>query len=345
MTKVALIYGVSGQDGSYLADLLIEKEYKVYGVIRMTTNNSHPNINHLIGHKNFFIRYGDVIDGHSISLLLSEINLDNPSMNILEVYNLAALSHVKVSFDLPEYCAQVTGLGPGRILEAIRLSGFSSKIRFYQASTSELFGKAVEVPQSENTPFYPRSPYGISKLYGFWITKNYRESYDLYACNGILFNHESPRRGADFVTRKITKGLSDIIHKRKSTLILGNLNAIRDWGHAKDYVYGMWLMLQQTIPDDYILCTSNCHTVKEFVELSFKLKGFDIKWQGSGLSEIGYDSITNQTLITVDPKFFRPAEVDILLGNCQKAHENLGWYPKISFNDLVKEMVESDCSI
>lgn len=344
MGHIALIYGISGQDGSYLADLLLSKGYQVWGVIRkLSSTFKSPNIKHLVDNPNIRLRYGDVIDGGRSTHILREIKSEYPELERLEVYNLAALSHVKISFEIPEYCAEVTGLGPLRILEAIRLSGYSDKIRFYQASTSEMFGKVVEVPQNEKTPFYPRSPYGVAKLFGFWSTKNYREAYDLFACNGILFNHESPRRGEDFVTRKITKGLSDIIHGRANSIVLGNLNAQRDWGHARDYVYGMWLILQCDDPDDFVLCTDSCHTVREFVEKSFALKGFNIQWKGDGLNEVGYDINTGRELITISDEYFRPAEVDLLIGDSTKAKRKLGWELKCTFDELIKEMVETDC--
>jgi GDPmannose 4,6-dehydratase len=264
-------------------------------------------------------------------------------MERLEVYNLAAMSHVKVSFEIPEYTADIDGVGTLRLLNAIRSSGLEKKTRFYQASTSELYGKVVEVPQKETTPFYPRSPYGVAKLYGYWITKNYRESYNMYACSSILFNHESPRRAHNFVTRKITIGLGKILKGESHKLVLGNLDAKRDWGHAKDYVYGIWLTMQQEKPDDFVLSTNEFHSVRKFVEKSFALKGFDIKWKGSGLNEIGYDEKTGRELIFVSEKYFRPAEVEELLGDSTKARTELGWYPKCTFDQLVEEMVESDC--
>ena len=266
-----------------------------------------------------------------------------PNLDKLEIYNLAAMSHVKVSFEIPEYTADADGTGVLRLLEAIRSSGMAEKCRFYQASTSELYGLVHEVPQKETTPFYPRSPYGVAKLYGYWITKNYRESYDMFACNGILFNHESPRRGPTFVTRKITRGLNMILKGEREDLVMGNLDAKRDWGHAKDYVEGMWRILQADKPDDYVLSTNEFHSVREFIEKSFALRGFNIKWRGEGVDEVGYDETTGKILIRVSEKYFRPAEVEELLGDSTKARTELGWTPEYSFDELVKEMVEQDC--
>jgi GDPmannose 4,6-dehydratase len=342
--KVALITGITGQDGSYLAELLLDKGYKVWGIIRRASDINTKRIEHLYKNKDLILRYGDLADSTNITGILLDIkNEYNKEMSRLEVYNLAAMSHVKVSFEMPEYTGNVDGLGTLRILDAILKTGLKDKTRFYQASTSELYGKVVEVPQKETTPFYPRSPYGVAKLYGFWMTKNYREAYDMFACNGILFNHESPRRGPTFVTRKITRGLNMILTGERTELILGNLDAKRDWGHAQDYVEGMWRMLQVDKPDDYVLSTNEFHSVREFVEESFKLKGFDIKWRGEGINEVGYDSKTNKDLIYVSEKYFRPAEVEELLGDSTKAREELGWVPQVSFKDLVKQMVISDC--
>ena len=274
-----------------------------------------------------------------------EIKNTYPSLEILEVYNLGAMSHVKISFEMPEYTGDVDALGTLRLLESIRISGIPLEtVRFYQASTSEMFGKVVEVPQKETTPFYPRSPYGVAKLYSHWITKNYRESYNMYACCGILFNHESPRRGHNFVTRKITIALGNIIKGKQDKLVLGNINSLRDWGHAKDYVEGMWLMLQQATPEDYVLSTCEYHSVREFVEKAFAVKGFTIKWRGEGVEEIGYDENTGKELIFISEKYFRPAEVDELLGDSTKARNELGWKPKCGFDDLVRDMVENDCT-
>ncbi len=341
--KISLITGITGQDGSYLAELLLEKNYIVWGLIRRASVINTTRIDHLMSCPNLILKYSDVNDGLNISLILAEIKNKYPELDILEVYNLAAMSHVKVSFEIPEYTVETDGVAVLKILDAIRLSGYSDKIRFYQASTSELYGKVMEIPQTETTPFYPRSPYGVAKLYAYWITKNYREAYGLFACNGILFNHESPRRGETFVTRKITKGLSSIIRGDIDNIILGNIDSKRDWGHAKDYVRGMWLMLQSNEPKDYILSTNEFHSVREFVEKSFKLKGFDIKWYGSGLEEVGYDSHTKKTLIKISEKYFRPTEVEELLGDSKKARTELGWKPSYAFEELVKEMVEEDC--
>jgi GDPmannose 4,6-dehydratase len=342
--KVALITGITGQDGSYMAEFLLEKEYKVWGIVRRASDINTHRINHIFDNTNLIIKYGDVTDGSNLLHLIYQIKETyGDNLERLEIYNLAAMSHVKVSFEIPEYAAESDGVGVLKLLEAIRSSGIQEKIRFYQASTSELFGLVQEVPQKETTPFYPRSPYGVAKLYGYWITKNYRESYDMFAVNGILFNHESPRRGPTFVTRKITRGLNSILKGEQDTLVMGNLNSKRDWGHAKDYIYGMWLMLQSDIPNDYVLSTNEFHSVREFIEKSFALKGFDIAWKGEGIEEIGYDKNTGRELIFVDERYFRPAEVEELLGDSTKARTELGWEPSYSFDDLVKEMVEQDC--
>ena len=342
-TKIALITGITGQDGSYLAELLLEKDYHVWGIIRRSSSINTHRIDHLYSNKNLILRYGDLTDSSNLLHILADIEKTYPDLDRLEVYNLAAMSHVKVSFEMPEYTGNTDGLGVLRLLECIRSSSISKKIRFYQASTSELYGKVVEVPQKETTPFYPRSPYGVAKLYGFWITKNYRESYDMFACSGILFNHESPRRGETFVTRKITRGLNMILKGERDKLVMGNIDAKRDWGHAKDYVEGMWRMLQVDKPDDYVLSTNEFHSVREFIEKAFALKGFNIKWKGEGLDEIGYDENTGRELIFIDERYFRPAEVEELLGDSTKARTELGWKPNYSFDDLVKEMVDLDC--
>ena len=341
--KVALITGITGQDGSYLAELLLEKGYIVWVAIRRSSDINTQRIEHLYEDKNLILRYSDLSDSTNITGILLDIKNEYLELECLEIYNLAAMSHVKVSFEMPEYTGNIDGLGTLRLLDAVLKTGLKEKTRFYQASTSELYGKVQEVPQKETTPFYPRSPYGVAKLYAFWIVKNYRESYDMFACNGILFNHESPRRGPTFVTRKITRGLNSILKGTSDKLILGNLDAKRDWGHAKDYVEGMWRMLQVDKPDDYVLSTNEYHSVREFVEESFKLKGFLIKWKGSGISEIGYDENTGRELIFVSEKYFRPAEVEELLGDSTKARTELDWKPKSSFLELVSEMVEEDC--
>jgi GDPmannose 4,6-dehydratase len=342
MSKIAFITGISGQDGSYLAEFLLEKQYKVWGIIRRSSSINTNRIDNIFDKIN--LRYGDLTDSSNLLNTLNEIKNTYSDISRLEVYNLGAMSHVKISFELPEYTCDVDGTGVLRLLEVIRTCGIPlEKIRFYQASTSELYGKVVEVPQKETTPFYPRSPYGVAKLYGFWITKNYREAYNMYACSGILFNHESPRRGHNFVTRKITMALGNIIKGKQDKLVLGNINSLRDWGHARDYVEGMWLMLQQDKPDDYVLSSNEYHSVREFIEKAFFLKGFDIKWKGDGIDEIGYDGITGRELIVISEKYFRPAEVDELLGDSFKARSELGWIPKTSFQQLVEEMVYNDC--
>ena len=342
--KIGLVTGITGQDGSYLAELLLEKKYIVWGIIRRSSDINTHRIDKLYSNKDLILRYGDMTDSSNLLHIINEIkNKYSDEIEVIEIYNLAAMSHVKVSFEMPEYTADADGIGVLRLLEAIRSSGIQDKCKFYQASTSELYGLVQEVPQKETTPFYPRSPYGVAKLYGYWITKNYRESYNMFACSGILFNHESPRRGPTFVTRKITRGLNMILKGIRPSLIMGNLDAKRDWGHAKDYVEGMWRMLQIDKPDDYVLSTNEFHSVREFIEKSFALKGFNIKWKGQGLNEIGYDENTKRELIFVSDKYFRPAEVEELLGDSTKAREELGWVPKYSFDDLVKEMVDLDC--
>ena len=344
MSLVSLITGISGQDGSYLTEFLLEKNYYVWGILRKSSNIDVPNLTSIINHPNLTLKYGDLLDMGILSHILQQIKQTYPDLKRLEIYNLGALSHVKVSFEMPEYCGNVNSLGCVRLLEAIRLCGYSDKIRFYQASSSELYGKVIEIPQTETTPFNPQSPYAISKLYSFWMTKNYREAYNLYACNGILFNHESPRRDKTFVTRKITDGLNNILKGKIEYLTLGNLNAKRDWGHAQDYIKGMWQMMQLEYPDDFVLCTGENHTVKEFIEKAFALRGINIEWKGSDLEEIGFDSQSRKVLIKVDEKLFRPTEVDNLLGDCSKAKDKLGWTNLRSFDTLVKETVDNDCN-
>jgi GDPmannose 4,6-dehydratase len=340
--KIALITGITGQDGSYLSELLLEKNYKVYGIIRRSSSINTKRIDHLFHNKNLILKYGDLSDGTCILQILLEIK-ENNEFERLEIYNLGAMSHVKVSFEVPEYTADIDGIGTLRILNAIKSAGLESKTRYYQASTSELYGKVVEVPQKETTPFYPRSPYGVAKLYAHWITKNYREAYNMFACSGVLFNHESSRRGPTFVTRKITIALGNILKGKQDTLVLGNIDSKRDWGHAKDYVEGMWRILQQDKPEDYVLSTNEYHSVREFVEKAFGLKGFNIKWKGTGIDEIGYDENTGRELIFISEKYYRPAEVEELLGDSTKARTELGWKPSYTFDELVREMVEEDC--
>jgi GDPmannose 4,6-dehydratase len=343
MKKVALITGITGQDGSYLAELLLEKDYDVWGIIRRSSSINTGRIDHLYHNDRLILKYGDLSDGPNLLHIMYEIKSTYPNLERLEIYNLGAMSHVKVSFEMPEYSGNVDGLGVLRLLEAIRSSGLMEKCRFYQASTSELYGLVQEVPQSETTPFYPRSPYGVAKLYGYWIAKNYREAYNMFACNGILFNHESPRRGPTFVTRKITRGINMILKGERDKLVMGNIDAKRDWGHAKDYVEGMWRILQADKPDDFVLSTNEFHSVREFIEMSFSMKGFDIKWKGEGLDEIGYDEKTGRELIFISERYFRPAEVEELLGDSTKVRTMLGWKPQYSFKELVEEMVLEDC--
>jgi|SRR5665648_51322 len=348
MTKIALITGITGQDGSYLAELLLEKGYEVHGLLRRSSSFNTGRIEHLYieeliedmhKERKLHLHYGDMTDSSSLISLVQKIKPD-------EIYNLAAQSHVQVSFETPEYTANADGIGTLRILEAVKLLGLEKTTRIYQASTSELYGLVQEVPQKETTPFYPRSPYGVSKLYGFWITKNYREAYGMFASNGILFNHESPRRGETFVTRKITLAAARIAHKKQKKLYLGNLNALRDWGHAKDYVECMWLILQHEKPDDFVIATGEMHTVREFCELAFKEVGIDIEWQGKGIEEKGLDKESGNILVEIDPKYFRPTEVEQLLGDPTKARTVLGWNPtKTSFKTLIKEMVVEDVKL
>ena len=330
--KIALITGITGQDGSYLAELLLQKDYIVHGIKRRSSSINTDRIDHLFEtNKNFELHYGDLTDSTNLIRLIQSIEPD-------EIYNLGAQSHVKVSFETPEYTANSDAIGTLRILEAIRILGMEEKVRFYQASTSEMFGKVQEIPQKETTPFYPRSPYGVAKLYAHWITKNYREAYGLHASSGILFNHESPRRGETFVTRKITRGLSQISVGLKSCLYLGNLDAKRDWGHAKDYVRAMWLMLQQDQPDDYVIATGEQYSVREFVNKAGPFFGINVVWEGEGLDEVGLDKMTKRPVIRVSDKYFRPTEVESLLGDATKAKEKLGWEPEITFNELIEDM-------
>jgi GDPmannose 4,6-dehydratase len=338
MSKKALITGITGQDGSYLAELLIKKGYEVHGIIRRSSSFNTSRIDHLYNNadllgKKLFLHYGDLTDTSNLNRILEKIEPN-------EIYNLAAQSHVKVSFELPEYTAEVDAIGTVRFLDAIRETGI--KPRFYQASTSELFGKAQEVPQNEKTPFYPRSPYGVAKLYGYWIIINYREAYNLYACNGILFNHESPRRGETFVTRKITRAAAKIKLGIDRNLSLGNLNAKRDWGYAPEYVDGMWRMLQQKDAEDFVLATGETHTVREFVDVAFKELEMELVWKGKGASEKGIDRKTRKVLVEVDPRHYRPTEVELLIGDAAKAKRKLGWAPKVKFDELARIMVRAD---
>jgi GDPmannose 4,6-dehydratase len=327
--KVALITGITGQDGSYLAELLLEKGYEVHGIIRRASLINTHRIDHI--YSQLHLHYGDLTDATNLVRVIQQVRPD-------EIYNLGAQSHVKVSFEIPEYTADVDAVGTLRILEAVRLLGMEDRVRIYQASTSELYGLVQEIPQKETTPFYPRSPYAVAKLYAYWITKNYREAYGMYACTGILFNHESPRRGETFVTRKITRALSKISVGLQDCLYLGNLNAKRDWGHAKDFVEAMWMILQQDDPDDYVIATGEQYSVREFVEEAAPYFGMKIAWEGEGLNEVGIDKLTKKTVIQVNPKYFRPAEVETLLGDASKAKEKLGWEPKITFKQLVEDM-------
>ena len=341
--KVALITGITGQDGSYLAEFLLEKGYIVHGLRRRSSSFNTGRIDHLYKdwheqHANLFLHFGDLTDSASVLRILQQVQ---PT----EIYNLAAQSHVMVSFETPEYTANADAVGVIRLLEAIRLLGATDSLRFYQASTSELFGGSQEVPQSEKTAFYPRSPYGAAKLYGYWITVNYREAYGMHASNGIMFNHESPRRGETFVTRKISRGVAAIELGQQNVLYLGNLDAKRDWGHARDFVDGMWLMLQQDLPDDYVFATGEMRSVREFVEAAFNEVGRQVEWHGVGKSEKGIDKVTGKVLVEVDPRYFRPAEVDVLLGDASYAREKLGWQPQTGFLELVAEMVQADLAL
>jgi GDPmannose 4,6-dehydratase len=333
--KKALITGITGQDGSYLAEFLLDKNYQVHGIIRRSSSINTKRIDHLYNNPNLKLHYGDLTDGSSLISIIQKVKPQ-------EIYNLGAQSHVKVSFEIPEYTGQVDAMGTLRILEAVRLLGLEKQTRIYQASTSELFGLVQEVPQKETTPFYPRSPYGVAKIYGYWITKNYREAYGLYACTGILFNHESPRRGETFVTRKITMGLKAISEGKQECLYLGNLNARRDWGHARDFVEAMWLMLQQDKADDFVIATGKQYSVRDFVDAAAPYFGMNIQWYDRDLDEVGVDLNSGRIVIRVNPKYFRPTEVETLLGDATKARTILGWTPKTSFHDLVKDMCENE---
>jgi GDPmannose 4,6-dehydratase len=341
--KTALITGVTGQDGAYLSEFLLKKGYEVHGIKRRASSFNTQRIDHLyqdphVEKKDFILHYGDLADTSNLVRLIQQVKPD-------EIYNLGAQSHVKVSFEVPEYTADVDGMGALRILEAVRILGMEKTLRFYQASTSELFGKVQEIPQRETTPFYPRSPYACAKLYAYWITVNYRESYGMYACNGILFNHESPIRGETFVTRKVTRAAARIKLGLQDKLYMGNINAKRDWGYAGDYVELMWLMLQQNEPDDYIMATGITTTVRDFITMAFMEAGIAVKWEGSGLNERGVDSATGKILVEIDPNYFRPAEVELLIGDPSKAKKKLGWEPKVQLPELVKMMVENDIVI
>ena len=352
MSKIAFITGITGQDGSYLAEFLLNKGYIVHGLKRRASLFNTQRIDHLYKdfheeNSNFFLHYGDMTDSSNLIGLIKKIKPN-------EIYNLAAMSHVHVSFEMPEYTANVDALGTLRILEAVRLLGFEKKIKIYQASTSELYGKVQEIPQNEKTPFYPRSPYGVAKIYAYWITVNYREAYEMFACNGILFNHESPVRGETFVTRKITRAVSRIALGKQEKFYIGNLDAKRDWGHAKDYVEMMWLILQSKTPQDWVISTGETHTVREFIILSFLYVGIEIEFKGKGINEKGYVKSCNNSkyqldygkeILSIDPKYFRPTEVDILIGDSSKAKNELGWTPKISFNELVNDMMKSDLNL
>ena len=335
--KIALITGITGQDGSYLAELLLEKGYEVHGIIRRASQINTQRIDHIYDQLN--LHYGDLTDSTNIVRVIQKVKPD-------EIYNLGAQSHVKVSFEMPEYTADVDGMGTLRVLEAVRLLGMENRVRIYQASTSELYGLVQETPQRETTPFYPRSPYGVAKIYAYWITKNYREAYGMYACTGILFNHESPRRGETFVTRKITRGLKAMSEGKQTVLKLGNLDAKRDWGHAKDYVEAMWMMLQQEEPDDFVIATGKQYSVREFVESAAPYFGMKIEWQFTvDGTEVGIDKNTGLVRVIVDPKYFRPAEVDSLLGDYSKAKQKLGWEPNTSFEQLVEDMCKNEQAI
>lgn len=340
MKKIALITGITGQDGSYLAEFLLNKDYEVHGIKRRSSSFNTSRIDSIYESRkgDFFLHYGDLTDSTNLIRIIQEVKPD-------EIYNLAAQSHVKVSFETPEYTANADAVGTLRILEAIRILGLEKKTKFYQASTSEMFGLVQEVPQKETTPFYPRSPYGVAKLYAHWITVNYREAYGIFACSGILFNHESPLRGETFVTRKITQAVAKIYCGKQDKLLLGNLSAERDWGHSRDYVEGMWLMLQQKNPDDYVLSTGRKISVREFTTMAFKCLDIDVKWVGEGVNEKGINSKTGDIIVEIDEKYFRPTEVDLLIGDSSKANQILGWSPKLSVEDLCQEMVKYDLDL
>jgi len=343
LSKRALITGITGQDGAYLAELLLKKGYEVHGIKRRSSSFNTGRIDHLFHSQhsmqgNFVLHHGDVTDSTNIMSIIQEVQPD-------EIYNLAAQSHVAVSFETPEYTANSDAVGVLRILEAIRILGLTQKTRFYQASTSELFGKVQEIPQTEKTPFYPRSPYAVAKLYAHWITVNYRESYDIFAVNGILFNHESPHRGETFVTRKITRAVARIAHGLQETIALGNLDAERDWGYAPDYVEAMWRIMQHDTPEDFVIATGEKHTVREFVERAFKEVHIDIVWSGTGVDEKGIDTQTGKVRVVVDPRYFRPAEVELLIGDASKAHRLLNWQPTVTFKELVSLMVKADLAL
>ncbi|POZ52096.1 GDP-mannose 4,6-dehydratase [Methylovulum psychrotolerans] len=343
MNKVALITGITGQDGAYLAEFLLKKDYIVHGIKRRASLFNTERIDHLyqdpqVSNRNFVLHYGDLTDSTNLIRIIQQVQPD-------EIYNLAAMSHVAVSFDTPEYTANADGIGTLRLLEAIRLLGLEKKTRFYQASTSELYGLVQEIPQKETTPFYPRSPYAVAKLYGYWITVNYREAYGIYACNGILFNHESPLRGETFVTRKITRALTRIKLGMQDCLYLGNLSALRDWGHARDYVEMQWLMLQQETPDDFVIATGVQYSVRDFINFAAQELTIGLRWEGEGIDEKGYCTQTGKCLVAVDPRYFRPTEVETLLGDPSKAKEKLGWFPKTPLKELVAEMVKADLNV
>lgn len=341
--RVAFITGITGQDGSYLAELLLNKGYWVHGLIRRSSSINTGRIEHIFANPFLKLHYGDLTDSTCLVSILSTIKTSYVDLVRLEIYNLAAQSHVKVSFEMPEYTADTDAFGTLKLLEAIRINHLEPVTRFYQASTSELYGLVQEIPQKETTPFYPRSPYGVAKLYAYWIVKNYRESYGIFASNGILFNHESERRGHTFVTRKITLGIGKIMRGETDRLVMGNIDSQRDWGHAQDYVEGMWRILQNDIPDDFVLATGEMHSVRNFIEKAFKFRGICISWRNSGIDEVGYDATTGKEYVFIDAKYFRLAEVDLLIGDATKAKTTLGWIPKIGFDELVQRMMDNDC--